>query len=114
MSPCAAAIVDDLGVRDALAGQFAGQRLEALADLEQVAHVLVGQFCCARAAMRQQLHEPFGGEHLERLAQRRARYLQPLAQLALGNPRARRDLAVEQDGPDAADDFLMQHRSTSV
>ena len=37
---------------------------------------------------------------------------EPLAQLALGNPRARRDLAVEQDGADAADDLLMQHGSS--
>ena len=46
--------------------------------------------------MGQELHEPFGGQHLERFAQRRARDVEPFAQLAFGNPRARRDLAVEQ------------------
>ena len=101
----------DLGVADALAGELAGEGLQSLADLEQVAHVLVGQLRRARPAMRQELHEPFRGQHLQRLAQRRARNLEPLAQIALGNPRARRDFAVEQDGADAVDDLVVKHGS---
>ena len=102
--------VGDLGIRDALAGELAGQRFKPLAHLEQVAHVLVGQPGRARAAVRQQLDQALGREHLEGFAQRRARDLQLFTEVALGNPRARRNLAIEQHGADAAYHFLVQHR----
>jgi hypothetical protein len=56
------------------------------------------------------LDEAFGGEHLERLAQRRARNLQLLAEVAFGNSRPRRNFAFEQHGADLAHHLLMQHR----
>ena len=102
--------VGDLGIRDALAGEFAGQRFKPLAHLEQVAHVLVGHPGRARAAVRQQLNQALGGEHLEGFAQRRARDLQLFTEVALGNPRARWNLAIEQHGADAAYHFIMKHR----
>ena len=99
--------------RDARTGQFAGGRLQRLADFKQLLDVLLRKFCGARSAVRQQHHKPFGGQHLEGLAQRRARYRQRSAQFALGNARARRNFALYQQVPEAGHHLVMHHRGIS-
>jgi hypothetical protein len=56
----------------------ARQRFQPRHHLEGVEHVGLGEFDCDRAAVRQQFHQAFGGQHLDGLAQRRARDLQHL------------------------------------
>src|SRR6185437_7936620 len=67
----------NLRIADAFAGEFAGERFQPLTNLEQITYVLICEFGCARATVRQELHQPFSCEHFERFAQRRARDLQP-------------------------------------
>jgi hypothetical protein len=62
----------DAGVVHARAGQLAGERLERRDDLERVAQLRARQPGDPRAAVRQQVHQPLGRQHFERLAQRRA------------------------------------------
>jgi hypothetical protein len=62
----------DLRVGDPQAGQASGNEIQAGDHLEQVADVGLGELAHPRPPIGQQFDEPFGGEHFERLAERRA------------------------------------------
>ncbi len=101
----------DLGklrLADMRAGETAGERLERTHDLEHVFDVAVVQACNARAAIGQELDEPFGGQHLERLAQRRARDAETRAKLPLGDPCARRQCPLDDEVTQLADHGVVQ------
>ena len=85
----------DLLRRHVAAGEFARQRFERAHHLEALADVVVGQRDDLRAAIRLQLDQVLGGEQAERLAQRRARGAQPVAQRALVQARAGRQFAFD-------------------
>ena len=95
------------------ARQFAGRSLQRLADFKQFLDVLLRELRGARAAIGQQYDKPFGREHLERLAQRGARYRERRAQLAFGNSRAGRNFALRQDVPEAGNHLVMHHIEVS-
>ena len=57
-----------LFVGNSLAGEFAGERFQALADFEEIAHVVAGQLCGARTAIWQQHDEAVRSENLQGFA----------------------------------------------
>jgi len=63
-----------------------------------------------RPAQRQQFDQSFGGQHLERLAQRRPRDAEMRGQLQFRNPLAGRQLVLDDQIPYPRDDFLVQRR----
>lgn len=89
-------------------------RLESAASFEQrherenVVEIALGQFGDIAAAARLERHQPFGGEHLERLAQGRATDAVLLGQRLLVDPRARRQLVREDAQPQTLGDFLIE------
>ncbi|SOZ35842.1 hypothetical protein CBM2605_A230097 [Cupriavidus neocaledonicus] len=74
------------GVAGRLIGTAPFQQRHQREDLVQV---LLGQFIDETAAARLQPHQAFGGEHLERLAQRRARDAERFGHRAFIDPCAR-------------------------
>ena len=62
------------------------------------AHIVARQRHDLGAAVGQLDQQPVGRQHAEGLAQRRARHAQPLAQLALVQPRAGRQIALDDQG----------------
>jgi len=79
-----------------------------------VRHVVGRQLHGDRAAVRQVLDQAFGGEQLQRLAQRRARYLQLLGELALVQLLARRDAALDDQRAQPLRHRQVQHLAASV
>ena len=84
----------DLVVGDVLAGQTPRQSLQPAHHVEQLADALDTHLADARATVGQQVDNALGGQDLDRLAQGGARNAEHLAQLALGNPRPVRKVAV--------------------
>ena len=70
-------------VGDARRGKLARMRFEIGHHLKGVDHILLAKRERNGATVRQQLDEALRGQHLDRLAQRRARDLKLLAKLAL-------------------------------
>src|SRR5690606_27728039 len=115
----------DLGnvlLRGPLASELTGEGFEHAHHLEHVECARARDGRDGRAAVRQQLHEAFGCEHLDRLAQRRAGYAEALREQALVQPVARlelalddelsqtiRDLAVQRSRADRFDDAVKLH-----
>jgi hypothetical protein len=100
----------DLLRDDLAAGQFPGERLERAHHFEAFADVVVGQRDDLGAAIGLQLDEMLGGQQAERLAQRRARGAQPVAQRALVQARARRQFAFDDEFPQAIGQRLREGR----
>jgi hypothetical protein len=62
----------------------------------------------ARAAIGQQIDQPFGGQNFQGLAQRRARNPEHGAQLALRHPAAVGDVALDDIVAQAGEDLVVQ------
>ena len=77
-------------------------------DREQLVGVVLGQLGDPAALARHQRHQPFGGEHLERLAQRRAADLPLARQRQLVDPVPGAELALEHHRAQPRGDFLVQ------
>jgi len=73
----------------ARAGEFAGQRLQHAHDGEEFLHRLRCDAGDAGATVRREVHEALGGQHLQCLAQRRARDPEEVAEVGLGDLVAR-------------------------
>ena len=73
----------DAGGIDPCRGQGADHRLQAAQDVGDLLQLLDGQRRHRGAAVGQDLDQPLGRQHLEALAQRRARHPQLLAQQSL-------------------------------
>ena len=93
------------------ARELARLRLEAAHHLEALADVGFGQRHHLRAAIGLQRHQALGGEQPQRLAQRRARHAQPLAQRALVQTRPRRELAFGDEIAQVVRDAGRQRRA---
>jgi hypothetical protein len=79
---------------------------------KQLVGIVVGQLDDAAAALRHQLHQALGGQHLQRLAQRRAADQPLLGQGLFVDPLARRQLALEDHGAQPRRHAVVQ-RSTA-
>ena len=97
------------GGRDAKRRQFTGLALQRGDQLEGVGNVLRRHHRHHRTSVRQQLDQALGGQHLDRLAQRRARDLQGFTQLALVELVARRQLALDDALAQPQGHRLVQH-----
>ena len=75
---------------------------------EDLVQVLLGDFVDEAAAPRLVAHQPFGRQHLQRLAQRRARDLQLLGQPRFVQESARHQLAGEDAVAQLGGDFIVQ------
>ena len=97
-----------LGIADALAGEPAGESLEPAHHVEKLVQILGAEDAHARAAIGQQLDQPFRGQHLQGLAQGRARDAETLAEEALGNARAVGQAAFDDVVAQRRDQFAMK------
>ncbi len=94
---------------DALARQLAGHRLQPAHHLEQVVDGLAREQHHLGAAVGQQRDQPVAGQHLEGLAQWRARDLELVAQHALVEPGARGEVALDNHRPQTLGHRHMQY-----
>ena len=100
----------DLGIGDVFAGEPAGQAFEPAHDVEQFGEILLAQLPHPGAAVRQQFDQSFRRQHLQGLAQRRARDAQHLAKLALGNAAAVGNVALDDVVAQPGQDLVMQRQ----
>ena len=98
----------DPGVARLRAGDQAGLLLQHADDLEHVAHLAGAELLDHRAACRDQLDQPLGGQILDRLAQRRAGHAQLLADLALVQAGAGRQGALDDHVAQPGQDRVQQ------
>ena len=81
---------------------------QAAHHVEQFAEIVLAQLPHAGAAVGQQLDQPFGRQYLQRLAQRRARNAQHLAELALRHAAAVGNVALDDVIAQPGQDLVMQ------
>ena len=98
----------DLAITDILAGEPAGQRLQAAHHIEQFGEVALAQLPDARTAVRQELDQPFRRQHFQRLAERRARDAQHLAELPLRNAATVGNVALDEVVAQPGQNLVMQ------
>ena len=79
----------DIGARHARGGKLCRDPLERAQRFKEIDDLARRQKRHARAAPGHEFDQPFGGEDLQRLAQRRARNLQLFAQFEFVDPFAR-------------------------
>ena len=100
-----------LGWCDSLRGQFARLRFQTGHDLKSVQHIGFAQQDGNGPPVGQQLNQPFGGQHLDGFAQRRARDIEHFTQFALIELGARRNAVFNQHLAQAVRHLLMQRGS---
>jgi len=107
--PLQLADLRQLVLGDVCAGELARQPFQRAHHLERVHDLVATQFRDLRAAVRQQDDQPFRRQHLERLAQRRARDGELFAQHAFVEPFAGRQCALGDHVAQLRDDGGVQH-----
>jgi hypothetical protein len=95
----------------ALGRQFGGDPLDAGDGLEQVVGLLGAERRDAGAAVGLEVHESFGGEQLQRLAQRRAGHPEGGAKLGFADRLARRQVAAHDHRAQALGRARVQRRA---
>ena len=98
----------DFGIGDVFAGKPPGKAFQPTHDVEQFGKLALAQLPHPGAAVRQQLDQAFGRQHLQRFAQRRARNGQHLAKLPLRNAAAVRDIALDDVIAQPRQDLVVQ------
>ena len=104
----------DFGVGDVFAGQAPGEAFQPAHDVEQFVEIALAQLPHAGAAVGQQLDQPFGRQHLQRFAQRRAGDAQHLAKLAFGNAAAVGNVAFDDVVAQPRQDLVVQRLVLAV